>query len=90
MTCMYCEHRDTSVVYTSNPPMYKCEITGEFVTAQHECEIEFAPVRHGQWIWLSPMTDTMMCSECGWNIIDESFKSNFCPDCGADMRGDGE
>ena len=25
------------------------------------------------------------CSECGW---EDTLKSNFCPNCGADMRGD--
>ena len=33
------------------------------------------------------------CSECGWQMIDDVIESpnivafNFCPNCGADMRG---
>jgi len=40
----------------------------------------------GKWICVNPMVDTLMCSECGYNIISEDFKSNFCPDCGAKME----
>lgn len=42
----------------------------------------------GKWIGVSPMTDTLMCSECGYNILGEEFKSNFCPDCGSYNGGD--
>lgn len=48
-----------------------------------------APERKkGKWIGISPFVDTLMCSECGENIIGEEFKSNYCPHCGADMRGE--
>jgi ribosomal protein L32 len=36
------------------------------------------------------------CSECGWQMIDDVIESpnmvafNFCPNCGADMRGDAD
>ena len=36
------------------------------------------------------------CSECGWTGIEnydayiDPFDFNFCPNCGADMRGDTE
>lgn len=39
----------------------------------------------GRWIGVNPFVDTMMCSECGENIISEEFKSNYCPNCGAKM-----
>ena len=26
------------------------------------------------------------CDKCGYQVIDESFRTNFCPNCGADMR----
>ena len=39
----------------------------------------------GRWIGVNPMVDTLMCSECGENIISEEFKSNYCPNCGAKM-----
>ena len=39
----------------------------------------------GHWIGVNPMVDTLICSECGENIISEEFKSNYCPNCGAKM-----
>ena len=39
----------------------------------------------GHWIGVNPMVDTLMCSECGENIISEEFKSNYCPNCGCRM-----
>jgi len=29
------------------------------------------------------------CSECGWKTSLEEHGYNFCPNCGADMRGEG-
>lgn len=44
------------------------------------------PVVRGEWRLYSPFTDTYECNNCGYQVIDESFCTNFCPDCGADMR----
>ena len=48
------------------------------------------PLKHGKWI----RTDKSMgvetayaCSECGY-LVRESDRTNYCGDCGADMRGD--
>ena len=41
--------------------------------------------KSGKWIGVNPMVDTLMCSECGENIISADFKSNYCPNCGAKM-----
>lgn len=43
----------------------------------------------GKWIGVNPMVDTIMCSECGENIISEEFKSNYCPNCGSYNGGEG-
>lgn len=40
----------------------------------------------GKWVGVNPMVDTLMCSECGENIVSEEFKSNYCPNCGAKME----
>ena len=42
------------------------------------------PVRHGKWI------DDKTCSNCGFDILYNYGISGtkYCPDCGADMRGD--
>lgn len=65
--------------------------------------IDAVPVRHGEWIKMSDAYGTYYaCSECGEeltrvNSFDRKFdvfpriesvkKTNYCPHCGADMRG---
>lgn len=44
----------------------------------------------GQWIGINPMVDTLMCSECGENIVSEEFESLYCPNCGCRMKGEEE
>lgn len=44
--------------------------------------------RQGKWIEIKH-TFLHKCSECDWiNYHDSGYK--FCPDCGADMRGEQE
>ena len=53
------------------------------------CHIPAADVRpvvRGVWRRYSPFTDTYECSNCGEQVIDQQFRTNFCPNCGADMR----
>ncbi len=55
---------------------------------------EGIPYPHGEWIYnegdiefgVPPSNE---CSECGYNE-DEHLHPNFCPYCGADMRGNKE
>jgi len=47
--------------------------------------IDAEPVRHGKWI-------EGKCTRCGehapyWSMATTYYKSNFCPNCGAYMRG---
>ena len=42
---------------------------------------DVAEVRHGEWKWRNGGE----CSECGFH--NSNFDYNFCPNCGADMRG---
>ena len=44
-----------------------------------------AEPKHGRWIGVNPMVDTLECSVCGENILGEEFKSNYCPNCGCRM-----
>ena len=51
---------------------------------------DVAEIRHGEWV--KDEDGCMICSECGYpdeinQISGEFMRSNFCPDCGADMRG---
>jgi formylmethanofuran dehydrogenase subunit E len=51
-------------------------------------------VKHGEWKEepsIFPNNPFVRCSECGEEaLLDENgvAKSNFCPNCGADMRGE--
>jgi len=49
---------------------------------------DVAHVRHGRWRLYSPLTDTYECDKCGYQVIDESFRTNYCPNCGAKMEGE--
>ena len=40
----------------------------------------------GEWIPSNPETDTLECSECGYNIISEELKTPYCPWCGAKIK----
>lgn len=58
---------------------------------------DVAPVRHGRYIGEydgyadgNPVYDMWHCSECGcyFEEWDEKPTHNYCPNCGADMRGE--
>lgn len=51
--------------------------------------------KKGKWIRISdePFADRFECSECGKLPPIENYEwrlSDYCPNCGADMRGEGE
>ena len=56
--------------------------------------VDAVPVRHGRWMHISPEPEVMLgwmpwyCSECGVGV--GKHPSTFCPNCGADMRKDGD
>ena len=51
--------------------------------------VDVAPVRHGRWVEKEKYTFGIMydCSLCGDRILDNGHSWNYCPNCGADMRG---
>lgn len=55
--------------------------------------VDAVPVRHGRWRHYEGM---LTCFECGMGFYDDIMEycgdhvPKFCPDCGADMRKDGE
>ena len=63
------------------------------------CETEIAigkmpaadvePVRHGRWVEQEKYAFGTMydCSICDNRILDNGHSWNYCPNCGADMRG---
>jgi len=52
--------------------------------------VDVAPVVHGKWIVSEDDNNVFGCSECHHFIFlaKGSAKQNFCPNCGADMRGE--
>ena len=53
-------------------------------------DIAVQPVKHGRWIWdnspeFGNPYGSYKCSECKER---QSFKENYCPNCGAKMDGD--
>lgn len=50
---------------------------------------DVAPVRHGRWIKKQGgFWETATCSNCGENHPTVGIVPNYCPNCGADMRGE--
>lgn len=54
--------------------------------------IDAQPVKHGHWINhfddLFPKESTIECSVCHEHSPADMSYDNFCPNCGADMRGE--
>ena len=53
--------------------------------------IEAEPVRQGRWETNSDRPDSLICSicKCGFDMWKHD-PNNYCPNCGADMRGEEE
>ena len=53
--------------------------------------IEAEPVKHGRWETNSDRPDSLICSicKCGFDMWKHD-PHNYCPNCGADMRGEEE
>lgn len=53
--------------------------------------VDAVPVRHGRWVMMEgELAFWDKCSECGKKILHRTPYYDFCPNCGADMRKDGE
>lgn len=58
--------------------------------------VDAEPVRHGRFIGTeydgyadgNPVYYEWKCSECGCVFEDEEPTYNYCPNCGADMKGE--
>ena len=47
--------------------------------------VEAKEVIHGHWQGVSPLVDSLECSECRYEILSEELKTPYCPWCGAKM-----
>lgn len=64
--------------------MYLCD-------GLEECDEVDPERKNGEWIKMSDADGTYWCcSECGEELYRLCDKTNFCPNCGADMRGEEE
>ena len=70
-----------------------CPLGGAFDVTDNAPTIDAVPVRHGEWIDVEHAPNDMwycICSVCGEKQTVEIVKLihfNYCPHCGADMRG---
>lgn len=53
----------------------------------NNCELERP---QGEWIMIKNSDGHLKCYECSECKKSQGYISNFCEDCGADMRGDAE
>lgn len=50
--------------------------------------VDAEPARHGKWRFVNCATGLRcQCSEC-LHWVDAGTDKNYCPNCGADMRGE--
>lgn len=77
--CRGCSLRGISDSFFCGEPCPKYERIASVPAA------DVVSVRHGRWRLYSPLTDTYECDKCGYQVIDESFRTNYCPNCGAKM-----
>lgn len=64
--------------------MSRFKIT-RYIESEVPKPVELVKVVHGKWVGVSPMVDSMECSECGYCIFSEELKTPYCPWCGARM-----
>lgn len=71
-------------------------VSTTWANAYSECAdmIEDAPTvemerQNGKWMQEYKEATTRHCSNCDFIVVEEEA-NNFCPNCGADMRGDEE
>ena len=90
MKCDSCIHKE---VCKDKPPESYPQFMINIMTDKCEHYInntDIQPVKHGRWIWdnspeFGNPYGSYKCSECNER---QSFKENYCPNCGAKMDGD--
>lgn len=44
------------------------------------------PVIRMKWVGVTPLTDSLQCSNCGYCVVSDEFITPYCPWCGARME----
>ena len=60
----------------------------QFCHPDHEELVEYTPVKYGRWINRPSNSNQVYCSECAMILDGMANVFNYCPNCGADMRGE--
>lgn len=82
---MYHEAFENDASYNESNPMARWDSGLWIRYKMFENAIDDAPTiepKHGKWIWVEQILG-LVCSECKELGVE---RSNFCPNCGADMR----
>ena len=64
-----------------------CPLDGAFDVVDNTPTVDAEPVRHGEWEFVYEDTNEELRFECSL-CKGFSTRENFCPHCGADMRGE--
>lgn len=80
-------------IYISNDDRSKVSEAFDMTTSDLSADVR--PNIHGHWIRHLrndlgvKLNDCIECSECKtWFTTEELLRRSFCPNCGADLRGD--
>lgn len=85
------EERPQVVIFSENMTAEeKQKLIAEFKAVMDNAKFTIEPERpQGEWIDICTLPIIRKCSICGNEIGNEmGFYNNFCPNCGAEMRGD--
>lgn len=68
-----------------------CGINDAVKAIDSALPVDAVPVRYGRWVMMEgELAFWDECSECGKKILHRTPYYDFCPNCGANMRKDGE
>ena len=88
--CKPCEKEGKDYNHTKCKACWVDDMMGEIVDAPFYDDIK--PVLRGEWILKTDDFDFVdgKCSVCGYtdSFFEENWLYDFCPNCGADMRGE--
>ena len=82
--CRYCTHRYT--VEEKGHINNYCDFMGYIPFLDSSCSKWKGADRTGHWVSKDGVYGVAYCSECDYEL--HSNDTNFCPNCGADMRGE--